>query len=56
MVICSMKNDAYESISINNNGDNCDDVFGPLALGQSVCQGFHNMISLDPQNSSLQFR
>ena len=42
MVICSMKNDACGTISINNNdGDNDDDSFGALALSQPVFQGFY---------------
>lgn len=44
MFICSMKNDACESISTNNeDGDDDDDndIFGALAVGQPVFQGFY---------------
>lgn len=37
-----MKNDACESISTNNDdGDDNDDIFGALAMGQRVFQGFY---------------
>lgn len=38
MFICSMKKNAYESISINNDGGDSgdNDSFGALAMGQPV--------------------
>lgn len=52
MVIHSMKNDAYESISIDN--DDGGDFLEALAMGQPVFRGgSYWMISLDPPNSPV---
>lgn len=43
MFICSMKNDACESISISSDdgGDNDSNIFGARARGQPAFKGFY---------------
>lgn len=52
MFICSLKKDAYEYTSINNDGGGNDNDVLELWLWASQCsKGFTYRISLDSQNS-----